>query len=548
MKTFGIYLCYPPKVDLRAQGLGRYLAEFLKEAKVRADVRFVIACPSWMRESLKEWSRAVGLQPDAFEVIGPEKVPTLLRFYEAYQKYRLYRLRKRKKVRDYLSRMRAAFGAIVTYVPRTAATTRSIAALVLIGVIAFPVLLVYYAVRSIKRSVPFRRAYRALIRRYRSRLTPNVGGLVARPQDNGLALQLYRYMETAEARLLSLEIEKRREISAWFAPTAFWPHFNDIKAPRLICVPDVVLSDFPVAFSAVNDERFLETFRLVEKTIHGGAQFVTYSLDVKQRTLVDRYGVPPEKVSVIPHGVNRLDELVKISGLANADAVTDAFCVKLFGSALGKATTTKSAHRFAKEGIKFIFYASQFRPNKNVLTLLRAYNHLLKRRYLPHKLIMTGNPYGLPEIAKFIEEHNLEDDVLCLQGLSDRELAACYRLADLSVNPSLSEGGCPFTLTESLSVDTPVVMARIAVTEELVTDRELRDLMLFDPYNWKDMAGKIEWALSNRAHLLKNQRALYDQLTKRSWTNVVDEYITLLDRISSDRADRIPEPVSKPAA
>ncbi|WP_454621622.1 glycosyltransferase [Bradyrhizobium cenepequi] len=546
MKTFGIYLCYPPKVDLRAQGLGRYLAEFLKEAKVRADVRFVIACPSWMRESLKEWSRSVGLQPDAFEVIGPEKVPTLFRFYEAYQKYKAYRLRKRKKVRNYLSRVRAVCGAAVTYMARTAATTRSTAALVLIGLIASPVLLAYYAVRLINR--PARRAYRALLRRYRFRLAPNVGGLVERPQDNGIALRLYRYMETAEARLLAVEIDKRKEISAWFAPTAFWPHFNDIKAPRLICVPDVVLSDFPVAFSAVNDERFLETFRLVEKTIQGGDQFVTYSLDVKQRTLVERYGVPPETISVIPHGVNRLDDLVKISGLSNADAVTDAFCAKLLGSALEKATITSNAARFASPGIKFIFYASQFRPNKNVLTLLRAYDHLLKRRYLPHKLIMTGNPYGLPEIAKFIEQHNLEDDVLCLQGLSDRELAACYRLAALSVNPSLSEGGCPFTLTESLSVGTPVVMARIAVTEEVVTDPELRDLMLFDPYSWKNMAGKIEWALCNRAQLLQKQRALYDQLTKRSWTNVVDEYITLLDRISSDQVDHIPEPVSKPAA
>jgi glycosyltransferase involved in cell wall biosynthesis len=375
-----------------------------------------------------------------------------------------------------------------------------------------------------------------------------VGGLVERPQDSGLALRLYRYMETAEARLLSIEIEKRREISAWFAPTAFWPHFNDIKAPRLICVPDVVLSDFPVAFSAVNDERFLETFRLVEKTIRGGNQFVTYSLDVKQRTLVERYGVPAETISVIPHGVNRLDDLVKISGLSNADAATDAFCAKLFGPALQKATTTPNPHRFANPGIKFIFYASQFRPNKNVLTLLRAYNHLLKRRYLPHKLILTGNPSRLPEIARFIDKHNLGDDVLCLQGLSDRELAACYRLADLSVNPSLSEGGCPFTLTESLSVDTPVVMARIAVTEEVVTDPGLRDMMLFDPYSWKDMASKIEWALGNRAQLLQSQRALYDQLTKRSWSSVVDEYITLLDGISSDRADRISEAVAKPAA
>lgn len=548
MKTFGIYLCYPPKVDLRAQGLGRYLAEFLKEAKVRADVRFVIACPSWMRESLKEWSQSVGLQPDAFEVIGPEKAPTLLRFYEAYQKYRAYRLRRKKKRHDYLAKARALYDTAVASIARTAATTRSTVALVCIGLIASPALLVYFAIRWINRRVPRRKIYRAVLRRYRSRVAPNVGGLVARPQDNGLAVRLYRHMETAEAKLLSVEIEKRMDISAWFAPTAFWPHFNDIKAPRLICVPDVVLSDFPVAFSSVNDDRFLETFRLVEKTLRGGHQFVTYSSDIKQRTLVERYGIPPDVISVIPHGTNRLDDLIMISGDLSDDDAVDAFCTSTFAYALAKAAKTMDAVRFANRGVKFIFYASQFRPNKNVLTLLRAYNYLLKRRYLPHKLVLTGNPLGLPEIARFIEEHNLQNDVLCLQGLSDRQLAACYRLADLAVNPSLSEGGCPFTLTEALSVGTPVVMARIAVTEEVIIDPELRELMLFDGYSWKDLAARIEWALSNKEHLLRKQRALYDQLERRSWANVVDEYIKLLERISSDPVDQSSEHLSKPAA
>ena len=113
-------------------------------------------------------------------------------------------------------------------------------------------------------------------------------------------------------------------------------------------------------------------------------------------------------------------------------------------------------------------------------------------------------------------------------------MAACYRLADLAANPSLSEGGCPFTLTEALSVGTPVVMARIAVTREVVTDAELQGLMLFDPYDWEDMAARMEWALQNRDELLGRQLKLYDRLAQRSWRNVVHEYIAILNRISSE--------------
>jgi len=57
--------------------------------------------------------------------------------------------------------------------------------------------------------------------------------------------------------------------------------------------------------------------------------------------------------------------------------------------------------------------------------------------------------------------------------LVEFRIAACYKLADLAVNPSLSEGGFPFTFTEALSVGTPVVMARIPVTEEIIPGQHI---------------------------------------------------------------------------
>jgi hypothetical protein len=42
----------------------------------------------------------------------------------------------------------------------------------------------------------------------------------------------------------------------------------------------------------------------------------------------------------------------------------------------------------------------------------------------------------------------------------------------------------------------------------------MQSLMLFDPYDWQDLAKRIEWALENRAMLLSRQRLLYDQLER----------------------------------
>jgi glycosyltransferase involved in cell wall biosynthesis len=142
----------------------------------------------------------------------------------------------------------------------------------------------------------------------------------------------------------------------------------------------------------------------------------------------------------------------------------------------------------------------------------------------------------MPEIDEFIRDHNLANDVLCLHGLTVPELAACYKLADLAVNPSLSEGGCPFTFSEALSVGTPVVMARIAVTEEVITDPELRAMMLFDPYIWQDIADRIEWAIQNRDRLRSIQIAAFKAISLRTWDDVVADHIKILTRISAEPA------------
>jgi len=534
VKTYGIYLAYPPEVDLRAEGLGRLLDEFLKEATNRGDVKFVVACPSWMRKSLVELSKATGISAESLEIIGPERKPKLLELYEYYLAYKRRRKPSRNRLLRFFNRLRNLYLRSVSRAESFLVTTRSTLLLVILASLALPFVAIGLALKvvldlSTKLALRARRIRHPWYARYFT----VIGRVTARPQASSTAVRLYRFMEEAEATLVMKQINDRRDISAWYAPAAFWPHFNRIEAPRLTCVPDVVLTEFPVAFSSVNGDRFLQTFGQVEATIEGGDHFVTYSEHIKYRTLVERYHVSPDAINVVPHGANRLDDLITVSGFPDDNASTNAFCVNLFRGALHKAVGSIGATNFGSGDIRFLFYASQFRPNKNILSLLRAYEYLLKRRYIGHKLVLTGNPNVLPEIAQFIREHNLQNDVLCLHGLSAQELAACYRLADLAVNPSLSEGGCPFTLTEALSVGTPVVMARIAVTEEVITDPDLQGVMLFDPYDWKDMAARIEWALQNRPALLDRQLKFYESHSQRTWRHVVDEHIAILDRISS---------------
>lgn len=367
------------------------------------------------------------------------------------------------------------------------------------------------------------------------RLGKRLREIIFKPQSSSFAFRLYRRIEVIEAKFLGRLINSRSDISAWYSPTAFWPEFNEIHGPKLICVPDVVLSDFPVGFALAGDDRMMHAFTRVEAAVRSANNYVTYSQDVKWSTLVRRYGIDPGVVNVVPHGNNSLSEFLG-AGMGEASASVDEGCRVHILEAMRKSSQPEYTTGFSNMQFEYLFYASQFRPNKNVLTLLRAYEWLLRHKHVGVKLILTGNLDAMPEIRSFIEERGLEMDVLCLRGLSVRQLTACYRLARLAVNPSLSEGGFPFTFDEALSVGTPVVMSRIGVTEEAITDPELQADMLFDPYDWQDMARKIGWALENCDQLYQKQKPVYDSRSQRTWARVVDDYVSLLDTISRDPA------------
>jgi glycosyltransferase involved in cell wall biosynthesis len=541
VKKYGIYLGYPPTVDLRAEGLGRHLAEFLKGAQGRTDVEFVIACPSWMRPNLIGLFEACNVAFDHLEIISPPSKPLLLSVYEKYLAFR-QRAHARPQSKGLRAQLAAFAAATRLRIERRLVSTRSIFIATALSFGLFLLLAPGAAMRkaTLLWMLPARLVQKSqsLIARLRNAAKP--GERAEEPavsaRQESLLMRLYRLMEDSEAELVRDMLEARTDIAAWYSPTAFWPHFNQLAAPRLMCVPDVVLTDFPAGFALHGGSNLRKNFQQLEKAIGGGEYFVTYSHQTKWHTLVERYGVEPDTVFVVPHGANRLDELVSIAGFADNEAATDALCRKLFRAALQRAVDNpyEKSVTFNDEA-RFLFYASQFRPNKNLLSLLRAYEYLLKRRFIGHKLLLTGKAPEMSDVKRFIIEKNLQNDVLCLHGLSEQELAACYRLADLAVNPSLSEGGCPFTFTEALSVGTPVVMARIPVTEEVIIEPELQELMLFDPYDWTDMADKIEWGLHNRDLLLARQKPFYDRFAQRSWRNVVDEYVAILDLISSQR-------------
>jgi hypothetical protein len=86
-------------------------------------------------------------------------------------------------------------------------------------------------------------------------------------------------------------------------------------------------------------------------------------------------------------------------------------------------------------------------------------------------------------------------------------------------------------------------MARIPVTEEVIVDPMLQSWMLFDPYDWRDVAATIERGLADANELLALQKPLYHRLARRSWQEVVGDHVAILEHLTSQR---VSQPVAQP--
>ena len=531
VKKFGIFVSHNPHVDLRAEGLGRHLAMLIKGAIEGEGVKISIACPSWSRTNLRELLEEFDVPANSYEIIGPEKSSLFWTCVNFFSTFRKRVGRKKRKIHTGRRRLTKAIAAVRRLASKAVKFfVRSRNPLVfapgfIAGVIVFPPILIVGAIlwtlwRLLKLT---KRAALTAYYRTKTRLS------FIKHVVSALRSQLYQMALDEEATLVARDANRRRDIPVWYCPAAFWPQANKIQAPTLICVPDVVPINFPVGFSKQGGPQMLVRYRTIEKTIRGGRNFVTYSEEIKNSTLIKRFGVDAKNVHTVRHGASRLDHLVTVTGFPDNEKAADTMCTQYLSAAMTKAANNWHGSRFASSDLAYFLYASQFRPNKNVLTLLRAFRWLRREKILHYKLILTGDVLNDEPIRSFLNENELNDDVLCLRKLTEKELAAVYYKAALAINPSLSEGGTPFTLGEALSVGTPVIMSDIPVSRETIVDPVVYEMTTFNGMDWRSLADKVLWALENRDKLLNAQQEFYGAHVKcRTWQDVSREYLEIL--------------------
>lgn len=159
--------------------------------------------------------------------------------------------------------------------------------------------------------------------------------------------------------------------------------------------------------------------------------------------------IRPEKIAVIPLGV--ADRYTRVTDRDICARVRKKFCLPE----------------------RYILYLGNFKPHKNVLSLIQAYAGM-KEDYKDCKLVLAGplDVHG-QAVKSHVVEAGLENDVIFTGAIHEEDQPeVILSMAELFVFPSLYEGfGIP--PLEAMACGTPVIASNRTAVPEVVGDAGL---------------------------------------------------------------------------
>jgi len=168
---------------------------------------------------------------------------------------------------------------------------------------------------------------------------------------------------------------------------------------------------------------------------------------------------------------------------------------------------------------EFILYVGTIEPRKNLITLVKAFEEVLRSTTLRPQLVIAGKKGWLTdELFAYIESAKLGDR-LCLTGyLGDDDLRALYSACRVMVYPALYEGAGLPTL-EAMACGAPVITTNTPAIAEMVGDKA----RLFAPTDARALARHLVELLTTPAARESLSRAGINHASQFTWERAARE-------------------------
>jgi glycosyltransferase involved in cell wall biosynthesis len=223
----------------------------------------------------------------------------------------------------------------------------------------------------------------------------------------------------------------------------------------------------------------------------------------KEVGFIEKFGVNPNKISYIPHGID-----------------TNYF---------KKVDSSNLRAKYHLEGKKVILYLGRISKTKGVEHLILAFNQL-SEKYPNAHLLIGGSDYGyLDECKRYMKENNLESKITFAGFIARKDLPQYYSLAELVVYPGYKEI-FGIVILEANSCEKPVIASNHWGPVEIIKDGETGFLV---PYgNIEILEEKMAFILDNPTISMQMGKTARQHMVKNfTWNHAVNEHYKLYKKI-----------------
>jgi D-inositol-3-phosphate glycosyltransferase len=244
-----------------------------------------------------------------------------------------------------------------------------------------------------------------------------------------------------------------------------------------------------------------------EKKIAASADCIIASTVEEENNLVSLYGCLPEKVRVIPGGVDLN-----------------------FFRPMDKEKARRELH--LEDYSRVLLFAGRIQPIKGLDLLLNAMAHFPNGRSV--KLVVVGGNAGendeMSKLSSLVNKLGIEKRVQFVGPVEHQKMPLFYNAADICVIPSYHES-FGLVAVESLASGTPVVASRVGGLATIVKDGETGYLV--DKHSADDFAMHLCLLMSEDKIRKSMATAARPSVINYDWSNTAAKVLKVYEEITS---------------
>jgi len=178
---------------------------------------------------------------------------------------------------------------------------------------------------------------------------------------------------------------------------------------------------------------------------------------------------------------------------------------------------------------EFILYVGTIEPRKNLITLVKAFEEVLRSTTLRPQLVIAGKKGWLTdELFACIDSAKLGHSLRLTGYLGDADLRALYSACRVMVYPALYEGAGLPTL-EAMACGAPVITTNTPAIVEMVGDKA----RLFAPEDFRALAQQLVELLTNPAMRESLSRAGIEHVARFTWERAAHQTLEIYRQLTS---------------